>query len=1157
MSAPVRSVDAVAAATRDQARAVRPGVSVWVTASAGSGKTKVLTERVLALLLAGTLPQRILCLTFTKAAAAEMRNRINGKLASWVTKDDEALAHELAPLVEGRLDGVTLVQGRPILERARRLFAEVLDVPGGLQISTLHAFCQSLLRRFPLEARVPPHFALMDERDSAEALDEALEDAIAHARSGDNEPLAEALNVVTVRVSQGDFAGLMNGLVAAQAKLKRMISAYGDVDSAITAMRTKLGLKPSDTESAIITRACDDNSFGGDALRQAAAALAGGLKTDQARGAGISAWLAEPERRGETFENYANQFLTEGAIRAKLATKDIAAQPGVLEALQAEAERLVDVMNRLKAVRVAGGTAALMRIGAHVLDAYEVGKIRRGQMDYDDLIQITRQLLSQPGVADWVLYKLDGGIDHILIDEAQDTNPDQWAIVKPIRTEFFAGTGRHEENSLHPRTVFAVGDRKQSIYSFQGAAPEAFDAVHAETRDQVLAAEQRWDDVPMNVSFRSTPAVLAAVNVVFAPGAPARNGVALNNEEDIIHLAARVGDAGLVEIWPLVEPQGTDDDTGWKPPVERRKGDSPQNRLAALIAQRVRRMVDSKEPLESQGRPITPGDIMVLVRRRTGFVEELVRQLKKLNIAVAGVDRMILTDQMAIMDLMALGQFLLLPEDDLTLATVLKSPLLGLSEEELFTLAFDRGEKHLWDVLNVYAGTATRFGVAQKFLADLLAKTDYLTPAELYGHVLVALDGRRKLLARLGVDADDPIDEFMNLALAYQKSHPPTLQGFLHWLAAGEVEIKRDLEQSGGNAVRVITVHGAKGLEAPIVFLPDTAQVPTMRDNLLWTKDPTPLLLWAAKADELDPVTASLRETAKLAQDREYHRLLYVAMTRAADRLYVCGWQTKRAGKLDATWYGFIKTGVASLPQTSREAEDILRLASMQTADVVPKNQVLDGAASAASPPWAGTAPAPDVTPPRPLAPSRAVASEPAALSPLKDDGKRRYQRGLIIHRLLQSLPEIPPARRRAAARAFVQRPGWGLTSDASAAIVTETLAVLDDPGFATLFAQGSRAEVSLTGLIGRHIIAAQVDRLAVTATEVWIIDYKTNRPPPRDPAQVDPAYIFQMAAYRGALQAIYPDHTVRCVLLWTDGPFTMELGSEQMDNVLGRVSLS
>ncbi len=1154
------AVDAVAAATRDQARAVRPGISVWVTASAGSGKTKVLTERVLALLLAGTAPQHSLCLTFTKDAAAEMRNRINGKLASWVTKDDDALAYELAPLVEGRLDGVTLAQARPILERARRLFAEVLDVPGGLQISTLHAFCQSLLRRFPLEARVPPHFTLMDERDTAEALSEALEDAIAHARSGDNDALAQALNFLTARVHETLFPDLMDGLVSAQAKLKRMIGK-GDVDSAIVAIRKKLGLSSSETEATILTHACDDNSFGCDALRQAVAALAGGTKTDQERGLGIAAWLEAPDQRHGAFDDYVNHFLTKGDIRSRLATQAVMAQVG--EALQAEAQRLFNLVARIKAVRVAEGTAALMRIGAHVLDVYEEGKIRRGLMDYNDLIQVTRHLLSQPGVADWVLYKLDGGIDHILIDEAQDTNPDQWNIVEPIRAEFFAGSGRHEDSSDAPRTIFAVGDRKQSIYSFQGAAPEAFDRVHIETKTQVHAAGQRWDDVPMNVSFRSTPAVLGAVNVVFAPGAPARSGVAIDDEEDITHLAARSGDAGLVEIWPLVEPQATDDDVSWKPPVERRKGDSPQNRLAALIAARIAKMVSGKELLESKGRAIRPGDIMVLVRRRTGFVEELVRQLKKLNIAVAGVDRMILTDQMAIMDLVALGQFLLLPEDDLTLATVLKGPLLGLTEEELFTLAHNRGEKRLWDVVNAYAGSATRFGVAQKYLADLLAKTDYLTPAELYGHVLVALDGRRTLLTRLGIDADDPIDEFMNLALAYQRAHPPTLQGFLHWLAAGETEIKRDLEQGGGNAVRVITVHGSKGLEAPIVFLPDTAQMPTMRETLFWTTDAPPLLLWASKAEDLDPVTAAVREAAKTAQEREYHRLLYVAMTRAADRLYVCGWQTKRAGKLDGTWYGLIKAALESLPQTITFSDpalpegEALRLASKQDAKIAAKLEVEDATASTPLPSWAKTTAPLEVTPPRPLAPSRAAVSDPTVLSPLKDHGKLRYQRGIIIHRLLQSLPEIPPARRRAAAEAFVKRPGWGLMAEAASTIVTETLAVLDNADFAPLFAAGSRAEVSLTGMVGNHIISAQVDRLAITATEVWVVDYKTNRPPPRDAALVDIAYVFQMANYRAALQAIYPDRTVRCVLLWTDGPFTMELSADQMDNVLGRVSLS
>ena len=1154
MSAAVTSVDPIAIANREQSAATRPTVNVWVTASAGSGKTKVLTDRVLALLLTGTTPQKILCLTFTKAAAAEMSNRIAARLAGWVTADEDTLYRDLAPLVHGGLDHSSADSLR-IMERARQLFAKVLDAPGGLQISTLHAFCQSLLRRFPLEARVAPHFVLMDDRDTREALNTALEQTIADARTGVDKTLADALGILTARVHETNFGDLMKSLVAAGAKLRRMITAHGDADRAINAVAGKLGLGPNDDEASIVAAACHDDAFGCEALRQAVGVMAGGSKTDQERGAGIGAWLADTAGRPANFEAYANHFLTSGEIRKRLATKDIAER--VLEPLQAEAARLMEILARVKAARVAAGTAALIHIGSHVLRLYDDDKQRRGAMDYDDLIQLTRQLLSRPGVAEWVLYKLDGGIEHLLIDEAQDTNPDQWAIVEPIRAEFFAGDGRHEEQAATPRTVFAVGDRKQSIYSFQGAAPEAFDRVHYETKAQVQAAGASWLDVPMNVSFRSTPAVIDSVNAVFSQGL-ARDGVAAP-DDDIIHLPARQTDGGLVEIWPLVQPEDGDETVSWKPPVERQKGDSPPNRLAADIAARIRRMIDDKEILDSKARPIRPGDIMVLVRRRTGFVEELVRQLKRQSIAVAGVDRMVLTDQIAIMDLVALGQFLLLPQDDLTLATVLKGPLVGLTEEELFIVAYNRGDKHLWDVLSVHAGTASAFGTAQKFLSELLARTDYLTPAELYGHILVTLDGRRKLLARLGMDADDPIDEFMNLALAYQKSRPPSLQGFLHWLAAGETEIKRDLDQGGIDAVRVITVHGAKGLEAPIVFLPDTAQVPIMRTQLLWTNHATPLLLWCSKADTLDPITARLCEDARTAQDREYHRLMYVAMTRAADRLYVCGWKTKRPVGLEESWYSLIKTGLESLPQTvalTENAQTILRLSSQQTQPAKPKIETRDTIEAAPLPAWALTAPRAEETPPRRLAPSRAILAEPAALSPLKDDGKTRYQRGIIIHRLLQSLPDIPAPRRSKAAEAFVKRATWGLDEAMQNAIVAETLAVLDTPAFAPLFAAGSRAEVSVTGLIGGYAVSGQVDRLAVTPTEVWIIDFKTNRPPPREAAKVDPAYIFQMATYRAALRSIYPSHTVRCVLLWTDGPFVMELESASMDAVLSTTAL-
>jgi ATP-dependent helicase/nuclease subunit A len=498
----------------------------------------------------------------------------------------------------------------------------------------------------------------------------------------------------------------------------------------------------------------------------------------------------------------------------------------------------------------------------------------------------------------------------------------------------------------------------------------------------------------------------------------------------------------------------------------------------------------------------------------------------------------------------------LLPDDDLTLATILKGPLIGLDDDDLFVLAHERRGR-LWDVLSAHAGQDTRFGAAHGFLAALLARTDYLTPASLYAHVLIACDGRRKILSRLGPDADDPIDEFMNLAYAYQQSHAPSLQGFLHWLAAGDTEIKRDLEQSGADSVRVITAHGSKGLQAPIVFLPDTAQVPKMQDELLWSPGARAVLLWSPSVPEQDAATRRLREAAIAAQDREYRRLLYVAMTRAEDRLYVCGWKTRQATRT-TTWYDMIRAGVTSVPHDTAEepllapvirSAEVVRLVSPQEVEVPQQDSPAATAMAHTLPQWARIAPAPEPTPPAPLAPSTATRIEPAVFSPLADLGVQRFQRGIIIHRLLQTLPELPRERREAAATAFLAR--FAIEPESRSQIVRETLAVLDDPHFAPLFAANSRAEVPLTGLVGTHVVSAQIDRLAVTADEVWIVDYKTNRPPPRDAAHVDPAYLFQMATYRAVIQAIYPAHKVRCVLLWTAGPFLMELAPGDLDGAL------
>jgi ATP-dependent helicase/nuclease subunit A len=909
-------------------------------------------------------------------------------------------------------------------------------------------------------------------------------------------------------------------------------------------------LNHGETASAIARVAALDSAFEAATLRRACSILASGKKTDQDRGAILSVFLSQSDRTPEQFYAYCEAYLTAtGTIRASLMTKDIAtAHPDIAAALQDEAERVHRTRARMRSAEIAECTAALLRLGTALLDRYEKRKADRGLVDYGDLIAHTVELLQRPGVAPWVLFKLDGGIDHILIDEAQDTSPDQWAIVRALADEFFVGVGQRDT----PRTIFAVGDVKQSIYSFQGADPAAFQSMRDIFAERVAAVGGRWRPVDLDVSFRSTAAVLGAIDAIFAQ-TESRDGVAFD-ERAIQHIVQRIGDAGLVELWPAVSPREAEGPTPWKPPVERIRADSAQTRLAYLIARRIQRMVATREMLPSKGRPIRPGDVMVLVRHRTGFVDDLVRALKELNIAVAGVDRMHLTQQMAVMDLMALGHVALLPEDDLTLATVLKGPLIDLSEDQLFTLAYGRGGS-LWDALRSRAQTDEIFARALESLSHVLARADLLAPYEFYNEILGGrLRGREKLLARLGPDAADPLGEFVNLALAYESSHVPTLEGFLHWIEIGDVEIKRDLDQGAQNAVRVITVHGAKGLEAPIVFLPDTFQTPRTDERFFWPNvENVETFLWAPKRALHDARCDAERERIKALREQEYRRLLYVALTRARDRLYICGWRTKTAAP-EGCWYNLIERGLKTLTEPVEDAflageketdeTTLLRLESPQTAMIAQQDAAPD-IRVAPLPDWAHrTAPA-EETPPRPLAPSRPDGSEPPVVSPLGEDAGVRFRRGRIVHSLLQTLPDLAPPARADAARRFVARPAHDLTTDEQAAIVAETLAVLDTPDSAFLFGPGSRAEVPLVGRVGEAVISAQLDRILVQDDSVSVVDFKTNRPPPARAEDVPAIYLRQMAIYRAALALVYPGKRVDCYLLWTDGARLMPLPAE------------
>ncbi|HVM78692.1 MAG TPA: double-strand break repair helicase AddA [Stellaceae bacterium] len=1125
-----------------QREAADPCASVWVAASAGAGKTKVLTDRVLTLLLNGSPPTRLLCLTFTRAAAAEMANRLDARLSSWAVLDDAALAEELRKLA-GKMPG------KDDLDRARRLFATVLDAPGGLRIETIHAFCQSLLRRFPVEAGVPPHFEPMEERAANELMLTAREEVLVRAREGRDEPLADAVAMLARRLGETGFGELLLKIARARGRFQALDAAPGGLAVAPVRLAARLGIAADASEARVLAEACADAAFDGAALRRAADALTRAkAKTDKESGQRLADWLADPAGRAEGFDDYLLVYFTQqGEPRAKLATKPITdASPEVLEALEAERARLDAVRLQRAAAAHLEATTAVLRLAGAILESYARHKESRAALDYEDLIQRSIDLLEQPGVTPWVLFKLDGGLDHLLIDEAQDTNPDQWRVVQALTQEFFTGTGARETT----RTVFAVGDVKQSIFSFQGADPQEFLRMRDHFATRAAEARMGWRTVALETSFRSTDAVLETVDAVFADAAAA-DGVALDGAA-IHHEPHRKNYGGRVELWPLVPRPEAEQPEGWLLPLTPRAASEPETRLAAGIAATIKGWLDRHEELPARGRRIEAGDIMVLVRRRTGFVTALVRALKEKRVPVAGVDRMRLTEQLAVEDMIALGNFLLLPEDDLTLATALKGPLFGFDEERLFSLAYGRGKATLWSVLYRRGDEDPQFCHARDTLVELLRRADFTPPYELFTEVLGPMRGRRKILARLGPEAADPLDEFLAAALQYEEEHPPSLQGFLHWLTAAETEVKRDLDQGAGE-VRVLTVHGAKGLEAPIVFLPDTTGVPNQREPLQWLEDGLPL--WLLPGKVAVPLAINARSEADLRRDREHRRLLYVALTRAADRLYVCGIEPGNSLRSDC-WYELVRRGLGRIERAVATPRDFTALLGAEgwagegLVFETPQRAKArdDGRATArleleaALPAWAQVAPPPEPTPPRPLAPSRPAGIEPAVRSPFGEDRGAAYQRGRLVHRLLQSLPDVAPEKRAAAAERFLALPVHGLDAEARALIAAETLAVLDQPEFAPLFAPGSRAEVPVVGLIGTRPLSGQIDRLAVTDEEVLIVDYKTLRPAPASESEVPAIYLDQLAAYVAAVEAIYPGRRVRAALLWTDGPRLMQV---------------
>ena len=1120
-------------------------MSAWVAANAGSGKTHVLAQRVINLLLKEVPPEKILCITFTKAAAANMAKRVFDTLGKWTKLNDD----ELDKAIRG--SGIETSAATRTL--ARRLFARALETPGGLKVQTIHAFCTQLLHQFPFEANVAARFAVLDDAERTQLLESLTLNVLLKGAKAPGSPLGRALSIAMTSGADQTFRDVVRGAIAQGDAIRGWIDRYGGQDQALAALSIALGVDSDVTLAQVEHEIVNGPILPPSEWPAVAAICLTSSKNDQNQGERLT--LASRLTGREQVETYLGVFIgSNSKPRANLLTQGLAKkQPALAQQLLDEQNRVLALRETRNAVLCRDRSAALITVVSEVLKRYSSEKQRRGLVDYDDLIDKALDLLRNTDAA-WVHFKLDLGIDHLLIDEAQDTSTKQWEIVQRLVEEFTAGAGARPGT----RTIFAVGDEKQSIFSFQNAAPRLFAEMRRffekRHKDSGLDFEYRQ----LEHSFRSCESVLGAVDIVFKDIAAS---VTSDSQGGIpAHIALPDAQPGVVEIWDTIKPEKREPIEGWDAPFDTVSEVSPRVKLARRIARTVRRLIDAREPVGLDRRPARYGDVLVLVRQRGSLFEAIIRALKNEGVEVAGADRLVLTEHIAVMDLMALADALLLPHDDLALAAVLRSPLFGFSDQELFDIAADRGGKTLRAALADHSGA--KFTDASAQLETLAHMARRATPFAFFAHVLGADGGRRRFLARLGLEANDALDEFLNLALDYERHEAPSLQGFLAWLREARAEIKRDMEIKR-DEVRVMTVHGAKGLEAPIVILADTITPPAgPRPPRLLKLADGPLIWVGRKADDVAPI-ATARQLALRDAEDEYRRLLYVAMTRAADRLIVCGAEGVR--RPPDCWYDLVHTPLAELlVEEQDDGETVWRYRKPASTSAAPSPSASKQDAKPerpALPNWLRELAPAQPPPPVPLSPSSAFDEEiargaPAGSSAL--DRQKALERGRLIHRLMQSLPDIPVERRAAAAEHYLGNATLHFDTAERTALVQQTLAILSDPAFAEIFATGSRAEVPIVGRIATpdgtplHV-SGQIDRLAVTDGAVLIADYKTDRFPPDALDEVEP-YVAQLALYRAVLARLYPGKTIRAALLFTEGPKLMEIPAVAMDAAFSKV---
>ena len=1118
-------------ATRRQIEAADPTRSTWLSANAGSGKTRVLTDRVARLLLDGTKPENVLCLTYTKAAASEMQNRLFQRLGEWAMMPASDLREQLKDM------GAKASVDDDYLANARKLFAAAIETPGGLKIQTIHSFCAGVLRRFPLEAEVSPQFKEMEDRAAAILREDVLDEMATG-------PLADTVAGFAKHYTGADVGQFLAAITGQRAAF---LNPIPDDDL------TKAFGVPNNTTLA---DAIDVAFVGGeDGLADDLVdACKGTSKTYEKFAADLKALdLGSPDIA--SLNSIFSLFLYAADKTSKSRNwpqsnhkKTVEAVAHIVDDIHAWMDRTADAYDYVCRINALEKTRALFAFATPFVTAYEAKKVERAALDFDDLISKAKALLEDPAVAQWVLFRLDGGVDHVLVDEAQDTSPDQWDIVRLLTQEFSTGIGAHPDRA---RTVFVVGDKKQSIYSFQGADPEGFDRMKNHFSGELAKVDKHLQDSELLYSFRSSQAILGLVDQTF------QGEMSEGLGDRIKHLAFKDDMPGRVDLWPMIEPSEKPEEREWDDPIDLKGRTNNKVMLAHQIASEIKRMIrhetlpiKNRDDTEWSRRKITPGDVLILVQRRSDLFDEIIAACKSAGLEIAGADRLKLGGELAVKDIAALLQFLALQDDDLSLAATLKSPLFGWTEKQLYDLAQPREKgQTLWEALR----TSGTHEDTLNILHDLRDTADFLRPYDLINRLLIRHGGRERLLARLGHEAEDGIDALLSQALGYEQSDVPSLTGFLSWLQTEDVTVKRQMD-SASDRIRVMTVHGAKGLEAPIVILPDTTKRKReVRGDLLKSDKQ---VFWKPKSDVMPQSLRDVQDEMLDAQDRERRRLLYVAMTRAENWLIVAA--AGEDAKNEGSWHTTISDAMDHLESVTHEAPfGAVKRFSRHDWDAGPLTLIAaTGPASVPSVKFDQSLPE-IIEKPGTLSPSDLGGAKILPGETHTDASDLALAWGRLVHLLLEMLPQIDRSGWHATAGELIKnQPDVGLIPDPSD-LINEAIETLTAPDLAWVW-QGGLAEVPISATLKslqNERIYGIIDRLIVTDTDVIAIDYKTNRAVPKSPDETPDGLARQLGAYRDALRQIYPSHRIRTLLLWTKTNTTTELSDDVLDAALNAVT--